>query len=309
MFALKTFVKSRTIGLETKLFTQEIVANLKAPVHERIVPLLAAYKHWGSPCLIFPWANGGDLQDVWRNYAPAGRGGAKIATWYSERWLLGECFGIVDALANVHRLIGINNSGSQAQIHTDIKPDNVLCFKSYNDGLESLVLKLADFGEAKSVGPGEDSTVEARWVAHAKTYRPPEHSNDGHISRNYDVWCLGCLFLEFITWALQGWRGMEEFTIARLEEQEAPEVSGVQGQVQEDTFFKRTTQKRGGLRPPSVEMGYKSEKQIQKGRVTTKRIFWFGSHVRISNKVKDAVVSVGLVSSHYESQARAVLTS
>ncbi|KUI74489.1 G-type lectin S-receptor-like serine/threonine-protein kinase SD1-1 [Cytospora mali] len=128
---------------------------------------------------------------------------------------------------------------SQAQIHTDIKPVNILCF---NDGMEHLSLKLADFGEAKSIGP--ESTVEANRVPHVKTYRPPEYSPGGHISPNYDVWCLGCLFLEFVTWALKGWDGIKEFSKAREDEREAPEVTGVEGQLMEDTFFKKTTQSR-----------------------------------------------------------------
>ncbi|KUI60136.1 hypothetical protein VP1G_07377 [Cytospora mali] len=226
VFALKTLEKSRNAGMTPKRFQQEIKANSYVPKHERIVPLLAAYKYREKSCLVFPFADRGNLQEVWKRYSPANidHGQGDLATWYSEDWLLEECFGIADALAVVHGLpgqSGVAGPEFKAQIHTDIKPVNILCFKSYNGEGERLFLKLADFGEAKEIE--SESTVKANRVPHVKTYRPPEYSPEGHISPNYDVWCLGCLFLEFVTWALKGWNGIKEFSKSREEEQEAPE--------------------------------------------------------------------------------------
>lgn len=36
------------------------------------------------------------------------------------------------------------------------------------------------------------------------------------VTREYDIWSLGCLFLEFITWIVHGYTGVEEFEEVRL---------------------------------------------------------------------------------------------
>lgn len=38
---------------------------------------------------------------------------------------------------------------------------------------------------------------------------------DGKIGRSYDIWTMGCLYLEFIAWLLGGWELVREFTIVR----------------------------------------------------------------------------------------------
>jgi serine/threonine protein kinase len=49
-------------------------------------------------------------------------------------------------------------------------------------------------------------------VANTPTYRPPECEIEGSIvSRAFDIWSLGCVFLEFITWYLGGWSYLQTF--------------------------------------------------------------------------------------------------
>jgi len=38
---------------------------------------------------------------------------------------------------------------------------------------------------------------------------------DGKISRSYDIWTLGCLYLEFIGWMLGGFGYVKRFTLVR----------------------------------------------------------------------------------------------
>ena len=59
------------------------------------------------------------------------------------------------------------------------------------------MLKLADFGLAELVDPQRG--VEYCKVSHIKTYRPPEFDVERYMSPKYDIWCLGCLYLEFVT--------------------------------------------------------------------------------------------------------------
>jgi serine/threonine protein kinase len=61
------------------------------------------------------------------------------------------------------------------------------------------------------------------------TYTPPEVALDQDVSRAYDIWSLGCVFLEFATWLLEGPAGLEEFTQWRMEI--APDG------IKDDTFY------------------------------------------------------------------------
>ncbi|RYP31302.1 hypothetical protein DL767_005815 [Monosporascus sp. MG133] len=245
-FALKILQERRITGLTEKSFRLEVEANQRAPRHERIVPLLAAFKHRRKFYLVFPWADGGNLQEIWKKHSTfeGGDANAKFATWYSTEWLLKECCGIAEGLATTHGPSDVSSPSGKiepsAQLHADIKPENILCFKTKLGESHSFTLKLADFGLAKKVVPG--SPLEAGRVAHTKTYRPPEHDINEPVSLKYDVWCLGCLFLDFITWAILGWVGVEAFRESREGEDHDPEVTEAMGVFTEDTFFKKVAQ-------------------------------------------------------------------
>jgi len=99
-------------------------------------------------------------------------------------------------------------------IHGDIKPENLLWYKDWV-GLEHHnkeasqsrdplgVLQLADFGISKLHHTETRSNTMMR--RSTKTYAAPESEwgVDG-CSRSYDIWSLGCVFLEFICWLVQG---------------------------------------------------------------------------------------------------------
>lgn len=232
--ALKTF--GHNSKAERK-YKREVKANDRIPQHERIVPLLAAYKHQGKFHLVLPWARGGSLADLFQNYAtPNTPKGERqlIIDWYSEDWLLDQCSGLADGLSTVHE------APNAAQIHADIKPENILCFAPGDGNLDAFTLKLADFGEARLVDQ-VNKFIERKHVPHTKTYRPPEHDTADVLMLNYDVWCLGCVFLEFVTWAIAGFEAVEDFSEARLQELDESKVTTALGTVLSDTFFRKTS--------------------------------------------------------------------
>lgn len=53
------------------------------------------------------------------------------------------------------------------------------------------------------------------------TYKGPEYDVNEEISQSYDMWSLGCIYLEFATWLLRGWPGVHVFSSLRLEEEKA----------------------------------------------------------------------------------------
>lgn len=89
--------------------------------------------------------------------------------------------------------------------HGDINPNNILWFDDHSDTASGLkgTLKLADFGQAEV--NSLRSKTKTRNVANTLTYQPPECDiTPSKIRQSYDIWCLGCVYLEFITWVLGG---------------------------------------------------------------------------------------------------------
>ncbi|RDW56476.1 hypothetical protein BP5796_13117 [Coleophoma crateriformis] len=96
--------------------------------------------------------------------------------------------------------------------HGDIKPQNIIWYRHQPN--HQGVLKLADFGQAEL--NSRWTRTRAREVAYSRTCRPPECDLAPHeIGQNYDVWSLGCVFLEFVAWAVGGRERVEQFSQMR----------------------------------------------------------------------------------------------
>lgn len=167
---------------------------------------------------------------------------SKEATWYSDDWLLRECYRIADAIATSQGFSNGVRRQHESQFHADVKPENILCFECPDGQNSSFMLKLADFGESQRVRAG--AKPDWQGTPHAKTQRPPENSLQESWYK-YDVWCLGCVYLEFVTWALQGWPGCANFRERRFREEDDDKV--VKWPVADDLFFKRARGKRNFL--------------------------------------------------------------
>ena len=108
--------------------------------------------------------------------------------------------------------------------HGDIKAENLLWFKEEN------VLKITDFGLGRFHGRDSRSGIDPRKVAGTLTYEPPECTTGKSVSRVYDIWSMGCLYLEFITWLMEGNNKIDEFANARGK-------PGAYAEVSDDNFF------------------------------------------------------------------------
>jgi len=190
--------------------------------HPNIVTLLATYQLKEHYHLIFPYADG-TLRSYWQR--------AEDPKLVQHRnivlWMVAQCKGLADALYAIHnfktRIENTNgSSGSTAKWekgeekfgrHGDIKPENILCFKDEESG--GPVLQIADFGLGRFHRRDSRSNVDPASIAGTPTYMPPELDLHLPVSRAYDIWSLGCLYLEFITWYVHGWQGVENFEHAR----------------------------------------------------------------------------------------------
>lgn len=98
--------------------------------------------------------------------------------------------------------------------HGDLKPENILWFKPDGVSDDRGTLKISDFGLTRFHRSADGQHREQR---HTPTYRAPEYDlNRGISTQAYDIWSLGCVFLEFITWYLHGIHGVDDvFTEVR----------------------------------------------------------------------------------------------
>ncbi|KAI1747487.1 kinase-like domain-containing protein [Xylaria castorea] len=216
-FAVKC-LKSRS---EAK-FNQEVEALRLFRNHgdPHLVKLLATYHDGDHYNLIFPWANG-NLKDFWRrNPKPEKSHGASI-------WIAEQCFGIAEALRKIH-YHEFPSASSHRPIeqpmkgrHGDIKPENILWFSSSDTNPGDIshgqeVLALSDFGLTRF----HKAITASRQYRHhslavSPTYRAPEFDLEKKVSPLWDVWTLGCVYLEFLIWYLQGWDAVDEFSKQR----------------------------------------------------------------------------------------------
>ncbi|KAI1370128.1 kinase-like protein [Hypoxylon crocopeplum] len=176
--------------------------------HAHLIRLLMALQYDGRYFLVFPLAHG-NLVDLWRQKVMS------PTTPQHVEWVLEQCLGMTDGLRNVHhhQPSWIDNRkplGKEASlnykdrgIHGDIKPENILFF-STREGNYRLVI--SDFGLARFHSALSVSNIAPERVSGLSlTYRPPEFDMRLPISPAYDVWSLGCVFLEFISWLLVGY--------------------------------------------------------------------------------------------------------
>jgi serine/threonine protein kinase len=181
--------------------------------HNNIVTLLATIA-WESSvakqyCLLFPWADC-DLLRYWERFKKPKRDHITLS------WIINQCQGIIDAIAHIHNPNIKNSEGEKLYgRHGDIKPENVLWFNKGERG----VLVLSDLGLTAEHRGASRSNIPGQDIPNTPNYRPPECDMDGaagFISRSFDIWTLGCLFLEFVIWTLCGWEERERFRSDRF---------------------------------------------------------------------------------------------
>jgi serine/threonine protein kinase len=169
--------------------------------------------------LMFPLADG-NLREFWER-SDLG----DVTT--RPQWVALQCHGLARALNMLHNLRNTDKAATANDpfygIHGDIKPENLLLFANLEadphrtHGLG--VIKLADFGISSIHHTGTRSCVQMDKAT--KTYRPPEAEllREPSGSRSFDIWSLGCVFLEFLTWLVKGRESIirKEFSNARQE--------------------------------------------------------------------------------------------
>lgn len=248
-YALKTLKAEDEVA-----FKLEVKALMKIKANPHLVKAAAAFKYQNKYHLLFAWADGGNLLKFWKKQPPD-------LSHKSVCWLAQQCHGLAHGLNGIHNaeisvadIDAIQNTaltrsptfspspqsptsqivGNDKQVHGrhgDIKPQNILWFKQDQNEYGLGVLKITDFG-VTAFHSAQTTRVFAHEILVTRTYSAPERDIlDAQVSRPFDIWSLGCLYLEFITWILLGNKFIEDFAARRMKDK------GTRQKFREDNFY------------------------------------------------------------------------
>jgi serine/threonine protein kinase len=203
--------------------------------HKNLVKLLATYHYRGDYYLLFPWHEK-NLREYWQATPEP------EFTDTTLSWSLHQCKAIASALHVIHenrttaearevlaalQASSVGTAGSNMEVddhlfgrHGDIKPENILFSMedveddngiSHAQGL----LLIADFGLCELHRKPTVSKILAGNITGSATYVSPESKSKRCISRKNDIWSLGCVYLEYVTWILWGWEALKRFSQQR----------------------------------------------------------------------------------------------
>ncbi|KAK7928900.1 HET-domain-containing protein [Apiospora marii] len=164
-----------------------------------LIKPIAAYKHGTERCLMFPWADGGNLWTYWVTHDSPNPNGDEVEVI----WLISQFVGLCSALEELH------TNETEHCVHGDLKPENILMFSREES---TPILQIADMGLSAFHQEANTNMRVASGVGSGTSrYKPPEHDPDSPRSRSYDVWSMGCILLELLVWFTSGKGALQEF--------------------------------------------------------------------------------------------------
>lgn len=239
----KRFAMKQLTTTNAEDFKKEVASLLRVndDSSQSIVKLLATFEIRKNSrieyYLIFPWADG-TLWDFWQIHD------AINSRIMLPQWMADQCYRLALALQSFHNerenqlrelrsgmkndtVNGAENERELFGRHGDIKAENILWFERQNE------LVLNDFGLARLHTKVSRSRQDPKTMARTETYRAPEFDMPhGKISRSSDIFSLGCAFLEFVTWYMEGYHSASDAFVTRRMELD-PENG-----FETDTFFR-----------------------------------------------------------------------
>lgn len=133
----------------------------------------------------------------------------------SDASILVALAGLCSAVYAVHQFVSSSHKLELIGCHHDLKPANVL--------VEGSTFVLADFGLSRFKDASEWSATPARTVHRYYTppecWRPDNRLEKPIIHRSSDIWSLGCIIAEVVTYMLGGVEGVAEFERQRAFEE------------------------------------------------------------------------------------------
>lgn len=212
MAAIKELRESITDDNSKRAWEREVKAlqkiwHLGLPHVVEIAAMVAIEK---KQYFVFPWADGGNLLNLWKSQ-DSHSDRSHIAR-HQIPHIVDQLVGLTYALAKLH---SFRHGKAASYRHGDLKPENFLVFDTKNH--KSLgVWKMADLGLARyhMAATGDRKYVTSNSGAGTISYQRPESVDAGAAptSRLYDIWSMGCIILQLMTWLLYGTRKIDELT-------------------------------------------------------------------------------------------------
>ncbi|KAK4923795.1 hypothetical protein LTR66_016494, partial [Elasticomyces elasticus] len=165
--------------------------------HPHIARLLFTYRYRQKFNMVFPLATT-NLRNYLRDQT-FGLGQTDFSNIHRAP-IWSQILGVVDALHTMH------TKDVEYAMHLDLKPENILVDIQ---GAHVRFL-ITDFGLSQLMNPNHVGSG-VRDGGGDEAYAPPERNGD----RKHDIWSLGCILLEVLTFALTSSRGLQLLDAAR----------------------------------------------------------------------------------------------
>ncbi|KAI0487673.1 kinase-like domain-containing protein [Xylaria cf. heliscus] len=237
-------------------FHREFRSLRRLQTKDHLLPLYTAFRRGEKYSFVFPWADGGGLHDLWTREPFRGENGVFLKTHQLTTsaniiqdvvtWVAGQLSGLTGrlGLGFLHNtqditsprptLVVPEEDEKKYGIHGDTKPHNILYFEQERNGNGNTfgLFKISDFGftgfhselsRSQPQPPGPYSAA----------YRAPEYGGStAYLSRKYDIWSLGCVMLQFLTWLISGPKSLRQFDKSRLQDMDQNDLN-----VRDEKFF------------------------------------------------------------------------
>ena len=180
--------------------------------------MLASFSHQGHDFIILPLAEA-DLRHFWAATEPAS---------IELSWCLQEMAGMTEALSHIHNSTLTRDFRPLHGFHMDLKPKNILIMKDEVSGHRSW--NICDFSLSCFYLKDTDKKVSTK--SGPGTYEPPERPLERPQSQASDIWSLGCVFAECVSWLIRGSSAIDDFAEARLND-----LQTLSSNFRDDHFF------------------------------------------------------------------------
>lgn len=173
--------------------------------HPNIVPLLACYRYGTQYSFLFPRADC-DLY-MYFEQTPPPQTTQETLNLFERISKLASGLGEIHNCEIVLEADGRRIDFSQIGYHRDLKPKNILKMGE--------VFMISDFGLARF--KDNKSSSKTTWGWGFSTYSAPECKQGANVNRLADIWSLGCIFSEVVTFAVLGMEGILEYSRRRTQ--------------------------------------------------------------------------------------------
>ncbi|KAM0236219.1 hypothetical protein ACHAP5_009470 [Fusarium lateritium] len=193
-----------------------VLEKTKSLNDPHLITCIAAIERGNERYLLFPWAQDGNLREYWETPSEIFHGRVAITEALVQLKGLATAlrqlhyFGLPDDLSDLPA--GVKDEYDQTGVnisirHGDLKPENLLWFLENNpESKKARYLKIADMGLAKRhVIATQDRPCLTSTRYGTILYEAPEaQTSSSGRSRQYDIWSMGCITLEWVIWILYG---------------------------------------------------------------------------------------------------------